>query len=282
MSCKRFKSFTSRKLSWFRTEHSFEHYAEFRNVVELGQLVEECEARDLKYIVLGNGSNVFFKRKTIKTAILMNKIPSRINQIGNNEFLISSGTPVSEVLNFCFRSGRDCFYYLSSVPATVGGALAMNAGGGPKTNESIYTFVTHVTSWNHERGLVKRDKKNIPITYRTTPFGGLKGDSIIEARFLFSPIPIAGNPIENRRSWAKQHQDNTLPNCGSTFKKCDLRIMRRLQGFKLGGASLSKKTIGWVLNTEKNPKRLRQLLLVVKIVHILMGKKCELEVVSVE
>jgi len=71
---------------------------------------------------------------------------------------VSSSVPLTDVLKYCYENSLDSFYYLSSVTATIGGALAMNAGRGSRHGISIYDFVERVTFF--EDGLIKTLENN--------------------------------------------------------------------------------------------------------------------------
>ena len=62
----------------------------------------------------------------IKTAIIKNKTPSEIKDLGNNLYEVSSSTKTFSFLKFCLSRDLDSFYFLSSVPSTIGGNIAMN------------------------------------------------------------------------------------------------------------------------------------------------------------
>ena len=111
--------------STFRTEHQFKHLVNITNVTQISDFLS-LDNKDV--FILGNGSNVLFKKHFIKTTILKNSLPQTIEKIDVHTYLVSSSCSIQKVLARCYKEKRDSFYYLSSVPATIGGAVAMNAG----------------------------------------------------------------------------------------------------------------------------------------------------------
>ena len=104
-----------------------------------------------------------------------------------------------EVLRFCHRESLESFYYLSSVPATIGGAVAMNAGRGRKSGGSIYDFVRRVRYYDLEAREVREISGAEAVKgYRSTIFTGATSKVVLEVGFEFRPGVFAENPIEAR------------------------------------------------------------------------------------
>jgi UDP-N-acetylmuramate dehydrogenase len=92
---------------------------------------------------------------------------------------------IMTMLKYCRERRLDVPYYLASVPATVGGAIAMNAGRGKEWNKSIFDFLHEVT-WV-EDGAIRTAKADATChTHRQTPFVGLHRKLIINGIFSIS------------------------------------------------------------------------------------------------
>lgn len=277
------RSIISNKLSTFRSEHEFEHYAEIAGIQEICHLQSWAEENKIKTYVLGNGSNVLFKRRKVKSLIMRNRLPTIIEPLGEDRFRVSSSTSIAKLLRFMQQAGRDCCYYLASVPATVGGAVAMNAGRGRSYGISILDFVEEVEFV--EAGKLKTLHRNrIPHEYRNTLFTG-QTDRVITSVIMTCPLKIMEtNPIADRVLFSKRTQDHSLPNCGSVFKKYNVRIMTLLSkaSFSLFGAKWSHKTINWIVNSSDSSLGVHVQVSVAKILHILLRKRAVLEVIVIE
>jgi UDP-N-acetylmuramate dehydrogenase len=277
------RSIESSEFSYYRTTHYFEQYGDFSTVGEFHEYCCWAKANNIKIYILGNGSNTLFARKKITTLILKNNLSKYIKELPDNRFEISSSTLVIDVLKYCCENSLNSFYYLASVPATVGGALAMNAGRGKQHNLTIYDFVEAVNYYDTESNSIKTiDKNEAVIGYRETIFTGIKSKLILSAIFEFEKINLDGNPIMERCKWSKQFQDYSAPNCGSVFKESSPSILNRLKGLSIAKASFSAKTNNWILNRAASSFPIMNLIAIAKFLHVIVGKKASLEVITVD
>ncbi len=220
------KQLRSAQLSTFRTTHVFENYGEFATAEEYVELVKWGREQGLKSYILGNGSNTLFTKKHIKTLVLKNRLAREMEVLDATRVRVSSAIPITTVLRHCEKSGLDSFYYLASVPATIGGALAMNAGRGRAHNMTIYDFVESVTY--AENGVIHTiNREDIEIDYRQTMFTGIHERLIISAVLRFPHVDDAQGKIRERVLWSKEVQDHSAPNCGSVFRLQQIQVCSR-------------------------------------------------------
>lgn len=243
-----FAPLESYRLSWYRTPQRLSHFAELTTLDALPDYQRWARRHDRPLYYLGNGSNTLFGRTRVETAVLRNSLPRSITALGGDEYEVSSSTPVMHVLRYCLGANLDSFYYLASVPATIGGALAMNAGRGPRHRQTVFDFVRRLTYMRGgEIETVAAD--SLPVGYRSTPFTGIQDRFLVSAVFAFPEAgDVAGNPIAERILWAVQHQDNRHPSCGSVFAHYNSAVMRLLMGRSVRGALWSPKTANWLQN----------------------------------
>lgn len=268
-------------LSSFRTLNYFQNYYEFASLEELNNYLNEIKQDNKDYIILGNGSNIFFSKKLIKTAIIKNKTPSEIKDLGNNLYEVSSSTKTFSFLKFCLSRDLDSFYFLSSVPSTIGGNIAMNAGGGIKSNQFISNYLVGIKVFIN--GQVKIIKKNDAIfNYRSSIFSGINNIFIVSGIFKLNKKKFNENPIKKRQDWSKKYQDYTKPNCGSVFKFRSKYVAWILRGFSVGGAKFSSKTQNWILNKSKSPTSINLLIIICKLLNFVFFKKAKLEIIKVK
>jgi UDP-N-acetylmuramate dehydrogenase len=273
-------SFTSKDISFYRTINHFERYGDVRSVEEFKEYCAWAEANQVNIYTVGNGSNTLFVNKSVKSLVLKNKLDQFIKPLPEHRLEVSSSVNVSEILKYCYENSLDSFYYLASVPATVGGALAMNAGRGQKYGVTIYDFVESVTFF--EAGQIKTlDVTEIKRGYRETIFTGIHSRFILTAVFKFLPKQFTLSPILERRKWAKEHQDNVGPNCGSVFKSGCYPILYAVRGLRIGKAYFSTKTCNWILNQSNNSTDIMTLIRITKLLHYLMCQKATLEIILV-
>ncbi|VEP12235.1 UDP-N-acetylenolpyruvoylglucosamine reductase [Hyella patelloides LEGE 07179] len=277
------QSITSNKLSYYRTTHNFKNYAEFETLEQFKEYCIWAKANNRKIYILGNGSNTLFARKNIKSLILKNQLHKKIDVLSKNKIRASSSTLIRDVLKYCFDNSLDSFYYLASVPATIGGALAMNAGRGKSFQRTIYDFVETVDFFDFEDNRVKTlTNEEIVKSYRQTIFTGIQSKLILSAVFKFQKIQLEGNPITQRCIWSKENQDYSAPNCGSVFKEADPYILNKLRGWHINKASFSSKTNNWILNKSESYIPLMLLITAAKIIHFLKRKIAKIEIIFVD
>jgi len=275
-------SLNSSRLSTFRTRHEFKHYAEFTRVDDYLALLEFAAREGLQVYVLGNGSNTLFKHKRVRTLVLHNKLERKFESIGEYRFEASSSELISSILKYCRQHRLDSFFYLASVPATVGGALAMNAGRGGPEQKTIYDYVESVTYIDRDGAMRRLVVDEIERSRRKTVFTGLQTKLITGCIFRFNHSAEDDDKIRERIEWCKKHQDLSAPNCGTLFKVSSATIMKKLQGFGVFGARFSPVTRNWMLNKARSPVPMRILIGVAVVLHRLLGKKIELEVIEVD
>lgn len=277
------KFITSNKLSFYRTTHTFKRYGEFGSLEEFKDFYLWAKRNNFKIYILGNGSNTLFVRKNVESLVLKNKLYQTINVISTDTVKVSSSTLIREVLKYCSNNSLSSFYYLASVPATVGGALAMNAGRGQKFKQTIYDFVESVDFYDFEDNCIKTLKKDLIIKgYRETIFTGIQSKLILSVVFKFEKIKLEENPILQRCNWSRQNQDYSAHNCGSVFKQADFSILEKIKGLHIGKASFSKKTNNWILNKSENYFSILSLIWIVKAIHYIKRKIAKIELILVD
>ncbi|MBW4557554.1 MAG: FAD-binding protein [Trichormus sp. ATA11-4-KO1] len=281
MSNLKIESLTSTSLSHYRTRHHFERVGEISSLDDLREYCIWAKENKVNIYIIGNGSNTLFVKKNIKSLILKNKLPKYINSLTEDKLEISSSVLIMEVLKHCYQNSMNSFYYLASVPATIGGALAMNAGRGRQYGCTIYDFVESVTFF--ENGCIKTLQNNqIVRGYRETIFTGIHSKLILSAVFKFERTEFNDNPLVSRQIWAKEHQDNTAPNCGSVFKNANFSILEKLKGVSIGRAMFSPKTSNWILNKSHSTYSIILLIKIANFLHFVTRQKTALELIKVD
>lgn len=281
MSNLKIESLTTNNLSHYRTCHNFKRVGEISSIDDLQEYCNWAKENKVNVYILGNGSNTLFVRKNVESLVLKNKLPKYIKPLTENRVEISSSVSIMEVLKYCYQNSKNSFYYLASVPATIGGALAMNAGRGREHKLTIYDFVESVTFF--EDGCIKTlPTSRIVRGYRETIFTGMHSKLILSAVFKFENTEFQENPITFRQTWAKEHQDNTAPNCGTVFKTANYRILGKLKGLFIGRAMFSAKTPNWILNKSDSGFPIILLIKIAKFLHFITMQKIALEVIEIE
>jgi UDP-N-acetylmuramate dehydrogenase len=277
-----YKTLDTDRLSWFRTQHKFLNYAEIKSVEDYNEAILNRDGSS-PLSMLGNGSNCLFARKKIRTFLIKNKLPKTIEWKGKNLLWVSSSVPLMLILKECQKKSLESFYYLSSVPATAGGAIAMNAGRGAQYKKTIFDFVKCVDVWTPD-GPISLASSEIYREHRHTVFLDHPDWFICGITFDFStPLPPETlNPIAERVRYSQEAQDHSGPNCGSIFRVFHPKILSRLRGVGINGAIFSRKTNNWIINSSKSPRGVLLLICIARFFHFVFRKTCSVEVRIIE
>jgi UDP-N-acetylmuramate dehydrogenase len=222
-------------------------YEEVQNIVKLSNEV------DVPFTLLGNGSNLIVKDGGIRGIVLHLK---NFKDIKTTDQLIvaQSGAAIIDVSRRALAEKLSGLEFACGIPGTVGGALFMNAGayGGEIKDVLDYCHVV-----DREGNLVKRTAAELELDYRHSNISE-KGDIVLEATFSLKPgdyeeIKAVMDDLTDKR---ESKQPLEFPSCGSVFKRPPgyfagkLIQDSELQGTNFGGAEVSTKHAGFIVNKD--------------------------------
>lgn len=223
-----------------------------KSVCELKRIISLAAEFDIPYFILGKGSNILVSDKGIEGLV--------INLDGINEVSISSDTIVCgagvSLRALCLAAQKASLSGLEfayGIPGTVGGALYMNAGayGGEMSQ-----VVVSATALDNKGNEIKFSLADMRLGYRTSVFKNT--DLIITSVTMKlshgnqAAIKSAMDDFFSRR---RDKQPLEFPSAGSTFKRPEgyfagaLIEQNNLKGVSVGGAQVSEKHAGFVINT---------------------------------
>ncbi|MBQ3547627.1 MAG: UDP-N-acetylmuramate dehydrogenase [Clostridia bacterium] len=221
------------------------------NLQQLKAVVVKAKELGIPIFVLGKGSNILVLDGGIKGIVIS---MAGINDIDVNGDEITAGAGVS-VANLCVFALQNCLSgieFAYGIPGSVGGGLYMNAGayGGQFSDRVIRA--EYITS---DGELVAVEAKDMALGYRTSIFKQ-NGGIILSATFKLNKgesdkIKAAMDDYMDRR---KSKQPLEFPSAGSTFKRPEgyfagaLIEQNNLKGVSVGGAMVSEKHAGFVIN----------------------------------
>ncbi|MFA9376776.1 MAG: UDP-N-acetylmuramate dehydrogenase [Lachnotalea sp.] len=272
------------KHTTFRVGGKADYYVVPHTIEEVRELILRLKQLNVPYFVLGNGSNVLISDKGYRGVII--RIYKNISEIiiDGTKLKAKSGALLSAIATAACNAGLKNFEFAAGIPGTVGGAVAMNAGayGGEMKN-----VIDSVIVLDEKGNLFELCKEELELGYRTS-IVGVKGYTVLEATIQLQP----GNSndiktiIEDYRNRRVNRQPLEYPSAGSTFKRPEgnfagkLIMDAGLKGYSIGGAQVSEKHCGFIINkadaTANDIYRLIQY--VQKIVLEQFGIKLETEV----
>ena len=223
---------------------------ECREISNLPVLLKEIKANEIPLTVMGNGSNLLVSDSGIKGVVLVIADDS-VTVLGDT-IKASAGVKLSKLCNVALENGLSGLEFGFGIPGTVGGAVYMNAGayGG-----EIKQVITSVTSITRSGEIVTRNVDELELGYRTSVFKE-NTDVILSAEFklMQDEKETIREKMYDFLSRRKDKQPLEFPSAGSTFKRPEghfagaLIEQCGLKGFSIGGAEVSTKHAGFVIN----------------------------------
>lgn len=225
-------------------------YAEPNSEECLIELVNYCREKNIPYFILGRGSNLLIKRFG-GVVIATGALPNRFSAEGT-AITVGAGVPLSQVCVRALELSLSGMEELYGIPGSVGGALYMNAGAYGGEMKDIVKSARCV----NERGeTVTIPAEKMGLRYRGSVFSE-NGWCILSVTFELkrgdkSAIKSRMDELMQRR---RDKQPLELPSCGSTFKRpkdgfaAALIEECGLKGYSVGGAQVSEKHSGFVVN----------------------------------
>lgn len=220
---------------------------------QLVSLIKTARGSGVPYMIMGNGSNMLVGDGGIRGLVL--QIGSGMNEVKVSGSIITAqaGALMSRIASEAARASLSGFEALSGIPGTLGGGIFMNAGAYGGEIKDIVKTVTYAD----ETGDIKTiENSDCCFGYRTSVFTS-GGKYILSAELELKP----GNEADIRAAMAdynKRRSDKqplSLPSAGSTFKRPQGYFAGRLiedanlKGYQIGGAKVSEKHAGFVVNS---------------------------------
>ena len=222
---------------------------------ELSGILKICKNEELPYFILGNGSNLLVSDEGYRGVIIQLYRNYGDITVKGNEIHATAGALLSQIAAAAKNASLTGFEFAGGIPGTLGGAVVMNAGAyGGEMKDVVYS-VSHITN---SGDIGRIEAENLEFGYRTSVYRK-NGCIITGAVFKLKkddPEEIQNrmNDYMNRRS-AKQPLE--YPSAGSVFKRPEgafagaLIEQCGLKGKTVGGAQVSEKHAGFIINKSK-------------------------------
>ena len=207
----------------------------------------------LPVLVLGNGSNVLVSDEGFPGVVL--EICEKMNavHVEGTKLIAEAGALMSKVARIAYENGLTGFEFAAGIPGTIGGGVVMNAGayGG-----ELKQVITSVKVMNDQGEIFEIENEQMEFGYRT---------SLIKKQ----PLIVVGVTLQLKKGEKEEiralmeelafrrrdKQPLEYPSAGSTFKRPEgyfageLIMKAGLRGCRIGGAQVSEKHCGFVINT---------------------------------
>ena len=219
---------------------------------QLCRVIALCKACDVKYYLLGNGSNILFADEGFSGVVI--DVSALDAEIAVEDTVLTAGAGVrlAALCKAALKHGLSGLEFAYGIPGTVGGAVYMNAGAYGGEMKDVLTVVRYLTA---EGEVVQASAAELDLSYRHSIFEE-NGGCILSAQFALQPGNAADIRAKMDELMAKRADKQPLdkPSAGSTFKRpagafaAALIDQCGLRGFRHGGAAVSDKHCGFVVN----------------------------------
>ena len=220
---------------------------------QLCRAVALCKAQGVRYYLLGNGSNILFADEGYNGAVLDVSSMQDAVEVHGTQLTAGAGVRLSALCKTALEHGLTGLEFAYGIPGTVGGAVYMNAGAYGGEMKDVLVRCTHIDGDGKLGQLAGED---LHLSYRHSAYYD-NGCIITGLELRLQP----GDPAEIKAkmddliSRRREKQPIEYPSAGSTFKRPPghfagaLIDQCGLRGTSVGGARVSEKHAGFVINT---------------------------------
>lgn len=219
---------------------------------DVSRVIKICKEKEIPYFILGNGSNLLVGDGGYRGAVIQIYRNMSSVTVEGNEITAQAGALLSAVAAAAKNASLTGFEFAGGIPGTIGGAVVMNAGayGG-----EMKDVLTEVTVMNAEGDIFTLPTEELELGYRTSIIK-TAGYIVLEAKIRLKE----GDPEVIRETMKDltirrtTKQPLEYPSAGSTFKRPEgyfagkLIMDSGLAGYQVGGAQVSEKHCGFVIN----------------------------------
>lgn len=237
----------------FRVGGPADCFVKIENENQLIAVLTWLKQREIPYYVLGNGSNLLVSDAGFRGVIL--QIADKMNRIEviGEEIIADAGVTMSRVARTAWEHGLEGLEFASGIPGTIGGGVTMNAGayGG-----EMCQVVAAVRVVDDKGQVLEIPVDEMAFGYRTSV---IKSNPYVVTSVRFKLQAGDKDQIKARMDdFAARRRDKQpleYPSAGSTFKRPEghfagkLIMDAGLAGMQIGGAQVSRKHCGFVINT---------------------------------
>ena len=229
-----------------------QYYVTPESVTQIQEVVSLCRDMDIPLHVIGNGSNILVGDDGVDGVVLALFNTFSDYEIKDNVITAQAGMSLIKLAVIALREGLTGLEFASGIPGSVGGAVYMNAGAYDGQMKDVVTSVTVLDEAGNIR-ILGRDE--LDMGYRTSAVAKnnmIVLQVVIELKYGDKEqIKDRMNQLSELR---KQKQPLEYPSAGSTFKRPEgyfagkLIADAGLKGYSIGGAAVSEKHAGFVVN----------------------------------
>lgn len=242
-----------KKHTSFRIGGTADAFVSVTSALEIEKIICFCADTETPYMIMGNGSNILVSDKGIRGVVIHIGTGMSKCRIEGCDVYADAGILMSVLSKKFLEANLTGFEFASGIPGTLGGGIFMNAGAYGGELKDIIESVTFICP----DGIIKTETaENLGFAYRRSMF--TEGGYVILSCKLrlkegnYEDIKAMMADFNSRRT---EKQPLNLPSAGSTFKRPEGYFAGKLiqdaglMGYSIGGAQVSEKHAGFVVNT---------------------------------
>ena len=222
---------------------------------QIKELIAYCKQEEIAYYIIGNGSNLLVGDKGFRGVIIqVDRGFGAVTFIDEQTVKAQAGVMLSKLAAEVADKELTGFEFASGIPGTLGGAVYMNAGAyGGEIKDCIVSALV----LDEKNEMKTLSKEELELTYRNSAVAK-KGYIVLEAIFHFEKGEKEAilSKMADLNAQRREKQPLNFPSAGSTFKRPEghfagkLIMDAGLRGYRIGGAMVSEKHCGFVVNVE--------------------------------
>ncbi len=223
------------------------------SIEQCRHIIELADRLGKNLVFLGNGSNILGSDRGCRDWILKTDRLSKLELDNNGILRAGAGVKLVKVSSFAAKNGRSGFEFAHGIPGSIGGAVFMNAGAYDGAMEQVVLRTHYLDRAGNLRILEAKDHC---YGYRKSFFMDHPELLIVETelQLRLGDIEKINEKINDFQARRKEKQPLEFPSAGSTFKRPEGYFAGKLiqdsglKGFSIGGAQVSEKHAGFVIN----------------------------------
>ena len=253
-----------KKHTSFKIGGNADFFVKVVNEDEVKFILELCKEKNIPLTIVGNGSNllvsdngvrgIVLKINIEKISIEKNISKDDVNEVDKVIVTAGAGVPIGKLAFYLLNNSISGFEFASGIPGTIGGAIRMNAGA---YGSEFKDIVIETKCMDYNGDIVFLSNQQQKFEYRKSIFKDEKY-IILETKMLLTPVDDASiikKKMDEYKESRMEKQPIEFPSAGSTFKRGNDFITAKiidecgLKGVSVGGAKVSDKHAGFVVNT---------------------------------
>lgn len=238
----------------FKTGGNADIFIKLTTEDELKYVLQYAKENEIPITIIGNGTNLLVKDGGIRGIVIQLKITNIEITDSENELIIKAGSGISlaRLANTAQKYNGTGMEFAIGIPGTLGGAIKMNAGAYGSEMQNVIATTKYIDLDGNIKNI---ENKEHCFEYRNSIFSKMSG-IILESMIKLpkgNAKEIEKQMKENMRSRVEK-QPVDKPSAGSTFKRGNGYITAKLidecglKGYQIGGAKVSTKHAGFVIN----------------------------------